>query len=126
MVKEARAYARRRSLNDVVGPAQQRLRDRQAERLGCLEVDHQLELGRLLDRQFGRFCALQDFIDENRGPLEGNPRLAKFRDKLYVISNRPGGSFIVVRLIENILCWLVSANGPRTRSERKFVRPLIS
>jgi hypothetical protein len=28
----------------------------------------------------------------------------------------------VVCLIENILCWVASANSPRTRSERKFVR----
>src|SRR5437016_393835 len=36
-------------LDDLVRPPQHRLRDRQAERLGGLEVDDQLELGRLLD-----------------------------------------------------------------------------
>jgi hypothetical protein len=36
------------SLDDLVRPQQQRLRDRQAEGLGGLEVDDQLELGRLL------------------------------------------------------------------------------
>src|SRR6266567_1571060 len=40
------------------------------QRLRGPEIDDQLELGRLLDRQFGRFCALQDFIDKNRSPLE--------------------------------------------------------
>jgi hypothetical protein len=35
-----------------------RLRDRQAERLSGLEIDYQLEFGRLLDRQVGRLGAL--------------------------------------------------------------------
>ena len=30
------------------------------ERLGCLQVNHQLELGRLLHRQIGRLIALKD------------------------------------------------------------------
>ena len=37
-------------LDDLVGPEQERLRDRQAERLGRLEVDDQLELGGLFHR----------------------------------------------------------------------------
>ena len=35
----------------------------EAERLGGLEVDDQLELGRLLHRQVGRLLALEDAID---------------------------------------------------------------
>jgi len=35
------------------------LRDRQAERLGGLEIDDQLKSGRLLDRQIGRLLAFQ-------------------------------------------------------------------
>jgi hypothetical protein len=31
---------------------------REAERLGGLEIDHQLELGRLLDRQIGRLFTI--------------------------------------------------------------------
>jgi hypothetical protein len=34
------------------------LRDRQAERLGCLEIDDQLECRRLLDRQIGKMACL--------------------------------------------------------------------
>jgi hypothetical protein len=40
-----------------------RLRNDQTERLGGLEIDHQLVLGRSLHRQFGRLLALQDAID---------------------------------------------------------------
>jgi hypothetical protein len=41
-------------LDHVVGPHQQRGRNFEAERLGGLEVDDELEFGRLLDRQVGR------------------------------------------------------------------------
>lgn len=37
------------SFDDLVRPQQQRRWDREAERAGCLAVDHQLELGGLLD-----------------------------------------------------------------------------
>ena len=40
-------------LDGLVRPQQNRLRDREAERLGDLEVDHQLEPGRLFDREIG-------------------------------------------------------------------------
>jgi len=40
--------ARQWLLNDLVRPPQHRLWDRQSERLGSLEVDHELELRRLL------------------------------------------------------------------------------
>jgi len=39
-----------RPLNHVVRAQQERLWDRQSERLGGLEIDNQLELGWLLDR----------------------------------------------------------------------------
>ena len=39
-----------RSLDDLIRPLEERRRDRQAEGLGGLEVDDQLELRRLLDR----------------------------------------------------------------------------
>jgi hypothetical protein len=44
------------------------LRYGEPERLGGLEVDHQVELGRLLDRQIGGFCTLQDSSGVN--PLQ--------------------------------------------------------
>jgi hypothetical protein len=38
----------------LIGPREDRRRDRQAERRGSLQVDHQLEFGRLLNWQIGR------------------------------------------------------------------------
>jgi hypothetical protein len=49
-----------RLLNHLIRPPQQRRRDRQAEGLGRLEVDDQLELRRLLDGKLARVFALQD------------------------------------------------------------------
>ena len=40
-------------------------RDREAERLGGLEIDDQLEFGRLLDRQIGGLGALEDLPGVN-------------------------------------------------------------
>src|SRR5437867_10956497 len=51
-------------LNNLVCSQEQRLRNRQAERLGGLQVDDQLELRRLLDGQVGGLCAFQDLVDE--------------------------------------------------------------
>ena len=47
-----------KSLDHLIRPLQQRRRHRQPERLGSLEVDDQLELGRLLDGQVAGLGAL--------------------------------------------------------------------
>ena len=44
----------------LVGAGEQRWGHFEAERLGSLQIDHQLEIGRLLDRQVGRLGALED------------------------------------------------------------------
>src|SRR5215469_695171 len=48
--------------DDLVGAAEQRVWDGEAERLGGLEVDDELELCRLLDWQIGRLRTLQDLV----------------------------------------------------------------
>src|SRR5438445_455253 len=57
----------RRSLDDLVGPSEDRWRHGEAERLGGVEVDDQLERRGLLDRKIGRLGALEDPVDEIRG-----------------------------------------------------------
>jgi hypothetical protein len=42
---------------DLVGDGEQRLRNSEAEGLGGLCIDREIELGRLLNRQFGRLGA---------------------------------------------------------------------
>jgi hypothetical protein len=59
-------------LDYLIRPLQERRRDRQAERLGGLEVDDQLELCRLLYGEIGRLCTFEDAIDKTSRP---NPHL---------------------------------------------------
>src|SRR5215467_7890883 len=50
------------SLDHLIRPCQQRGRDRETESFGGLEVDDELELGGLLDRQVGRLGTFQDLV----------------------------------------------------------------
>jgi hypothetical protein len=43
------------------------LREREAEGLGGLEVDHELELRGLLERKVAWLCALEDLVDVSGG-----------------------------------------------------------
>ncbi len=64
--REVPRNARRSSLDHLVRPRQQRRRDRQAEGLRGLEVDDQLELGGLLDREVAGLGAPEDPVDVDR------------------------------------------------------------
>src|SRR2546423_879341 len=59
---------RSRSFDELIGASQHRLRDREAKRFGGLEIDDQLELRRLLDREVGRLRAPEDLVHVRGGP----------------------------------------------------------
>src|ERR1700721_2321993 len=87
----ARGPTRRVSFDDLVGAGEGRLRagggglrHGEAERLGGLEIDDQLEGGRLLHRQIGRLGAVED--------LSGvNADLAIYADEARPIADQPAG-----------------------------------
>jgi hypothetical protein len=54
-------------LAHLIRPSQERLRDRQADGLGGLEVDEELELAGLLDREVARPGVLEDLVDVDGG-----------------------------------------------------------
>jgi hypothetical protein len=54
-------------LNHLIRPLQERRRDREAERLGGLEVDDQFVLSRLLDGQVGGLGAFEDLVHVTGG-----------------------------------------------------------
>ena len=62
------------SLDHPIRSRQHVRRNRQADLLGGLQIDHQLELGRLLDRQVGRLGAFQDFVHVGGGAPVTCPR----------------------------------------------------
>src|SRR5258705_12454086 len=57
-------------IDHLIRPLQERRRNRQAEGLGRLEVDHQFELGGLLDGKIAGLGALEDLVDVAGGMAE--------------------------------------------------------
>src|SRR5712692_10150739 len=55
------------SSDHPIGAHEKRLRDREAEGFGGLEIDDQFKFGRLLDRQLARLGALEYLVHEVRG-----------------------------------------------------------
>src|SRR5438477_2416777 len=72
------------SLDHLVGVSEERLRHGEAERLGGLEVNYQLEFGRFLYRQIGGISTLEDSSDVNTG-------FAKDRREAHSIANQAAG-----------------------------------
>src|SRR5262245_42437497 len=68
--------------DDLICPGQQRGRDRQAEGLGGLEVDHQLELYRSPDGKLVRRRTLENSIDIGR-------RAAKIVEEVVPVRQQP-------------------------------------
>src|SRR5438132_12018284 len=58
-------------LDDLVGTGEERSRHSEAERVGGLEIDDQLEFARLLDRQISRLGTLQDSPRVTAGLTKG-------------------------------------------------------
>src|SRR5262249_16873832 len=57
-------------LDHLVGTGDERLRKGESERFRGLEIYHQLEFGRLLDRKIGRVSNFEYFIDVTRSAAE--------------------------------------------------------
>jgi hypothetical protein len=69
------------SLDHLIGAGKDRWRDCQAEGLGGLEIDDQLECCRLLDRQIGGLGAVEDLsgINADQARLSEVGRRSRFR-----------------------------------------------
>src|SRR2546425_10499175 len=63
---QAGQRSRAASLNHLVGAQQQLARYGDTDRFRGLQVDHELELSRLLDRQIAGFRAFEDLVDVGR------------------------------------------------------------
>ena len=61
---------RRGSFEYFAGAEQDRLGNCNAQSFGGLEIDHQLEVGRLLDRQLGRLGSFENLINVGCCPFE--------------------------------------------------------
>ena len=68
-------------LDLLICPPQHRLRDRQAERLGGLDVNHQLELRGLFDQEVSRPGAAKDPVDVDDALPDGLARVGAIRDQ---------------------------------------------
>jgi hypothetical protein len=60
------ALVEHRLLNHLVGPQQDRLRNRKTESLGGFDIENELELGGLLDREISWVRSLENSIDVAR------------------------------------------------------------
>src|SRR5262245_47633866 len=77
--REPTALVEHELLDDLGRSEEEGLRDRQAQRLRGLRVDHQLELCRLFDREAVRLGALEDLVHEDGGPSVQLPEARPIR-----------------------------------------------
>ena len=92
--------------NDGIRPQQQRLRNRKAECVRSFQVDHQLELGRLLDGKVRELGAFQDLVHVRRRVAEGCGKVGRVTDQpacVHVLAppirDRPGWLLTPVMLL---------------------------
>src|SRR5262245_29592265 len=83
---------RARLFDHLVGEREQRRRNRQAERLGDLQIDDEIEFNRLLDRQIGRLRSAQNPVNITSGA----PELVS---KVYSIGHQTSRFNIVTRAV---------------------------
>src|SRR5437870_10142282 len=79
----------RSSLNDLIRSQQQRWRDGEAEGLRGLQVDDQLELGGLLDRQVGGLGPLQNPVDIPGSDTPALEEIASIGDETTALDPNP-------------------------------------
>ena len=76
------------SRNDFVSAIQQRLPNREPERLGGLQVDHEFEFRGLFHRKIARLGAFEDFVDVHGGAPEAQ-WLGPYRVPPMALSSQP-------------------------------------
>src|SRR5215831_4582539 len=103
-----------RLLDHLIRPRQRRRRDRQAESLGGLEVDDQLELGWLLDGQVSGLRALEDPIHE----VGGVPELFWI---VWAVLKSPPASAYSFAMTDNGSRCVTARSAMRRRSENHAV-----
>src|SRR5229473_6105404 len=111
-----------RSLDDLICPPQHRRRDRQAEGLGGLEVDHQLELCRLLDGQVARVRALQDLVDENGNTSVEHGKVHAVRDEGSGFREWPQIVDRGLTMLERERCELLGVDKPQSGANEEGTR----
>jgi len=81
------------SFDHLVGAREERLWHGEAERLGGLEIDDQLDPGALVDRQIGGFLTLED-------PSGVNADLVKGSREARSIADQAAGSGVITKSID--------------------------
>ena len=87
---------------------QDRLRDRQPERLRGLEIDHKLEFGRLLDGEIGWLRAIEDLVHVGGGAPRSGGAAQRVGEARFCEPLLPQGAAIAEPAGSTVSCWLVA------------------